>query len=268
DLDYGRIFVLAGSPGMTGAAALVCNGALRSGAGLITLGIPKSLNSIMEVKLTEVMTQPLPETREGTVALKAFNEIMPLLKNQDVLAIGPGLSQHPETKRLIRKLILHCPIPLVLDADALNALVEYTEMLAKIKSFVIITPHPKEFSRLFRVPISKVQQKRKDFALHYALKYNITIVLKGHKTIVAHKKRSFVNTTGNPGLATGGSGDILTGIIASFIGQGIDPFRASQYAVCVHGYAADLAVKDKTPISLIPSDLLDYLPRVFKTCGL
>ena len=266
--DYGKVLVLAGSPGMTGAAALTCLGALRSGAGLITLGIPKSLNAIMEVKLTEVMTCPLPETRMGTLSVRALKPLLSRIKQYDVLAIGPGLSQDVETQQLVRTLINNTSCPLVIDADGLNALVGYTEILAKKKSSVIITPHLKEFSRIFKVNTKRIQSHRKKSAAHYSLQYGITVVLKGNTTIVAEGKHCYCNTTGNPGLATGGSGDVLTGIIASFLGQGMKPFLAAQYAVYIHGLAADIAIRDKTQVSLIPSDLLDYLPRAFKACGL
>ncbi len=265
--DYGRVLIIAGSPGMTGAAALTCLGALRSGAGLITLGIPKSLNFIMEEKLTEVMTYPLPQTREGTFSLRAIKPLQLLIKRHDVLAIGPGISQNAETKQLVRAIIKTTSIPLVIDADGINSLVGHSEILAKKKSSVIITPHPREFSRIFKVNVNEIQRQRKNIALRYSLKYGIIVVLKGHKTIVAHGKSSFCNITGNAGLATGGSGDVLTGIIASFLGQGIKPYLAAKYAVYIHGLAADLAARDKTQVSLIPSDLLEYLPRAFKACG-
>ena len=266
--DYGKVFVVAGSSGMTGAAALTCLGALRSGAGLITLGIPKSLNAIMEAKLTEVMTCPLPETRTGTLSVRALKPLLSRIKQYDVLAIGPGLSQDVETQHLIRKLIINTSCPLVIDADGLNALVGCTEILAKKKSSVIITPHLGEFARIFKVDTKRIRLQRKKSASHYSLQYGITVVLKGDTTIVAEGKRCYGNTTGNPGLATGGSGDVLTGIIASFLGQGMKPFLAAQYAVYIHGLAADIATRDKTQVSLIPSDLLDYLPRAFKACGL
>jgi len=266
--DYGKILVLAGSTGMTGAAALVCLGALRSGAGLITLGIPRSLNNIMEIKLTEIMTLPLPETTAGTLGMKAGVTLKPLINTFDAVVLGPGISQHTETKRFVQLLLPHIRVPLVIDADGLNALCGCPEILAKIKSSVIITPHPREFSRLFNVKVTADRKSREQAAVTYSLKYGMSVVLKGYRTVIAAGKKIYTNTTGNPGLATGGSGDVLTGIIASFLGQGLDSFCASQYGVFIHGLAADIAVGSKTQISLIPSDVIDCLPQAFRACGL
>ncbi len=266
--DYGKVLVLAGSRGMTGAASLCCLGALRSGAGLVTLGIPESLNGIMECKLTEAMTYPLPETDQGSLSSKAFDCIAPMLERFDVVALGPGLSQHSETKKFVEKFVLNASIPMVLDADALNVLSDCTEMLAKNRSSVIMTPHIKEFSRFFKINVHHIEQNRKAITAKEAFNFDITIVLKGHETVVADKAQSYCNITGNPGLATGGSGDVLTGIIAAFVGQGIEPFCAAKYGVYIHGLAADLAAHEKTVVSLIPSDIIKHLPCAFKKCGL
>lgn len=266
--DCGRVFVIAGSPGMTGAAALVCRAALRSGAGLITLGIPQSLNSVMEVKLTEAMTLPLAETEAGTLGIEAYPLIRDFLRKQDVLVIGPGLSQHAETQKCIREIVVNACVPVVLDADGLNAFVGFTEMLAKIKSSVIITPHPAEFSRLFDIPVNEVQDNRVALASDYSLKNKLTIVLKGCNTVVAQDGHRYVNSTGNPGLATGGTGDVLSGMIGAFLGQGMSQYDAARYAVYLHGYAADIIAREKSTISLIASDIIDTLPYVFKECGL
>jgi len=222
----------------------------------------------MEIKLTEAMTMPLPENKRGTLSLKAYAPIQAALKNKDVLVIGPGLSRNLETQQLIRKIIVSSCIPLVLDADGINALEGHTEILAKIKSSAIITPHPLEFSRLFSVAKNKVNAQRGTYALEYSCKYKVTIVLKGHKTIVVNKRKKYINTTGNPGLATGGSGDVLAGIIGAFMANNMNAFNAAKYGTFIHGLAADVAIKEKTATSLIPSDLLDYLPNAFKKCDL
>ena len=222
----------------------------------------------MEEKLTEVMTLPLPETDSGTLSADAYDSIIDFAKKQDMLLIGPGLSINKSTQELIRKMVVNIDIPMVLDADALNSLKGFTEMLAKIKSFGIITPHPQEFSRVFGVEVSELQQDRKKFAVEQSLKNRVTIVLKGHASIVAEGGNVYENTTGNPGMAVGGSGDVLAGIISAFVAQGIKAFEAAKFGVYIHGLAADIAAKDKTEIALIPTDIIDYLPEAFKSCGL
>lgn len=263
--DFGRIFILSGSRGFPGAPYLASMGALRSGAGLITLAVPQSLYPTMVLKLAEVMTRPLPETNEGSLSLGARLEIEELLPGQDVLALGPGLSQDPETKDLILQVILSCEKPMVIDADGLNAFRKEAALLKKMKKPAVLTPHPGEASRLFGSPVPKDPAGRKRFAKTMAERYGIHLVLKGQGTVVASPDgKIYVNNTGNPGLATGGSGDVLTGIVASFMGQGLNPFEAARCAVYIHGLAADLAVREFGEISLTPTDVLNYLPRTFK----
>jgi len=265
--ECGRVFILAGSPGMTGAAYLSAMGALKCGAGLVTVGVPRGVNQILECKLTEAMTLPLPETKQGTLGAQAVEKALKFAENQDVIVLGPGLSQHSGTKKFIREILLNASVPVVLDADGLNGIVDFTEILAKITSSVIITPHIGEFSRLF---LQSRLGRKVDFreeARKMSLKYSISVVLKSHATYVAQGSKAYLNKTGNPGLATGGSGDVLSGMIAAFVGQKIDDFNASRYAVYLHGLAADLAVKDKTEISLLPTDVLDAIPQALKYCG-
>jgi NAD(P)H-hydrate epimerase len=216
--DYGHVFVIAGSLGMTGAAYLAAQAALLSGSGLVTLGIPKSLNNILSRKLVEVMTRPLPETKQQTLSLGAFPEIEKFIKARkpDVLVIGPGLSQNEGTQKLIRKIVFKTDLPAVIDADGLNALAGY-----KLRG-TVITPHPAELGRLLGISVKKVQKDRKSVAKRAAADYNVITVLKGHNTVVADPGgRVYINKTGNPGMASAGCGDVLTGMIASFIGQGI-----------------------------------------------
>jgi len=263
--DYGHILVLAGSKGLTGAAYLTSQAALLSGSGLVTLGIPESLNSIMAKKLTEVMTLPLKETKEATLSLAAYKKISSFLKRIDVIAIGPGLSQNVSTKKLVRKLVVGINKPFVLDADGINAFVDNVNLLKKIKKLSIMTPHPGELARLLGVSVKSIQKQRLKSAKDFVKKYKQILVLKGHKTIAASpNSKTYVNNTGNPGMASGGTGDILTGIIASLLGQGIAPFKAASLGVYVHGLAGDLAKKEKGETSLVATDLLNKLPLAFK----
>ncbi len=271
--NYGRVLVLAGSPGMTGAAYLCSKAALRSGSGIVTLGIPESLNPIMEVKLSCVMTYPLPETKASTLSNKGRKDILKLCETHDTVALGPGLSQQPETRELILWLIKNIDRPMVIDADGLNALTNKTDTLHKIKKNVVLTPHPGEMSRLAGLRSTEgVQKDRKNIAVQFvqSIQKKITapkklvLVLKGDKTIVADYSTVYVNHTGNPGMATAGSGDVLTGIIVSLIGQGLDVFDASQLGVYLHGLAGDIAAKKKGELSMIASDIIDYLPNLAK----
>ncbi len=263
--DFGHIFVLAGSKGFTGAAYLCAQGALLSGAGLVTLGIPNSLNVIVARKLTEAMTRPLPENKSGALSLAAFTKIKQFLPKVDILAIGPGLSQHSQTQRLIRKIISQLERPMVIDADGLNALKGHLDILKKTKSVKILTPHPGEMARLLGTNTKNVQNKRTGLAKKLSAMYNIITILKGHGTVVAAPDgRLYINKTGNPGMAKGGTGDVLTGIIAAFLAQRQEPFEAAKLAVHVHGLAADLAIRKTGQLSLLASDILDKLPQAIK----
>ena len=264
--NFGHVFILAGSSGLSGAAVLSCHAALRSGAGLITLGVPKGINNtIIKIKPPEVMTKPLPQTSKGTIAANAFLGIKSFLKDKDILVVGPGLSQNKSTQSLIRRLISSVDKPMVIDADGLNALAGHLDILCKIKATVVFTPHPGEMARLIRKSVSFVQKNRKKVAKDFARKYNSIIILKGHKTIVANKDgKIYINKTGNPGMATAGSGDVLTGIVASFLAQGLNAFKAAKFAVYMHGLAGDLAAGEKTQLSLVASDIIDCIPKAIK----
>ncbi len=263
--DYGHVFVIAGSPGLTGAAYLASMSSLLSGSGLVTLGIPKSINEIMEEKLTEVMTLPLSETKDKTLSLAALSKIKSFSKKTDVLAIGPGLSRNKATAGLIRKIVTTSNKPIVLDADAINAFEKKQDLLKKAKNTIVVTPHPGEMSRLTGVSTRIIQKDRVKAAVKLSKRVKCITVLKGSRTVVANPKGEvYINETGNPGMATGGVGDILTGMVASFIGQGIEPYGAAKLAVYLHGKAGDLAAREKGKISLIATDLLDKLPVVFK----
>jgi len=281
--DFGHIFILAGSARLSGAGVLCAESAMRLGAGLVTLGIPKSLNkAIIKIKPKEVMTLPLPETKEGTPSLAAYERIKEFIKNIDVLAIGPGLGQNKATQSLARKVVSNIKIPMVIDADGLNALVGHLESVkvstpplragagSKCQSVkdIILTPHPGEMARLLGTSIAKVQRKRKEIAKRFAKDYKVTVVLKGQNTVVTdYKGNLYINRTGNPGMATAGSGDVLTGMIAAFLGQGLNAFEASKYAVYLHGLAGDLAAKEKTQLGMIASDIIAKIPEAIKKCN-
>jgi len=261
--DFGHVFILAGSAGLSGAAVLCAKAALRSGAGLVTLGIPVSLNKpLIKIKPPEIMTLPLPETKEGSLNAAAFRKIKEFSRKADIIAVGPGLSQNKTTRALIRRVISGIDKPMVIDADGLNSLGKQRK---QFRGNIILTPHPGEMSRLTGLPVPVIQKNRKKVAKEFANEYNVEIVLKGKNTIVADNKDNFyVNKTGNPGMAKAGSGDVLTGIIAAFLGQGLDLFQAAKYAVHLHGLAGDLAAKKKTQISMTASDIIDMLPEAIK----
>lgn len=264
--DYGHALVIAGAAGYTGAAYLTSQAAILSGSGLVTLAIGRSLYNIMAVKLTEVMIKPFFETKDYGLSLLAEKELIVFIEKCSVVAMGPGISQNKETQNLIRNLISRIDKPVVLDADGINALVGHPSTLKGLKSKMVLTPHPGELSRLIGKTTEEIQGNRKDIALKFASEYNTVLVLKGHKTIVAEPGGEYyINETGNPGMATAGSGDVLTGMIASFIGQGVDPFTASILGVHFHALAGDLALKEKGALSLIATDILNKLPEVLKT---
>ena len=263
--DYGHIFILAGSLGLSGAAVLCANSAMRSGAGLVTLGVPEGVYSIIAKKAyPEVMVRPLVETKDKTLSLKAYPAIMSLIEKTDVLAIGPGLSRNPQTQKLIRRIISNIHKPMVIDADALNALSGNLEILRINPNLKILTPHPGEFSRLSGAPRVYIQKNRETLAKKFACDYNIILVLKGHHTVVASADKVYVNKTGNPGMATAGSGDVLTGIISALLGQGLDGFSAAKTGAYLHGLAGDLAARKKTQPGIIASDIIENIPAAIK----
>ncbi len=261
----GHAFLLAGSVGFSGAAALCTMGALRVGAGLVTLGLPKSLHAPMVEKLTEAMLKVLPETRQGSLSLAAFPEILSTIERMDVVAIGPGLSQQPQTKDLVRQLLPKIVKPLVVDADGLNALAEDVAVLKRRHLPMILTPHPGEMGRLVRLSSADVQRDRQRIATSFAQQYHVIVVLKGHQTVVAgFDGQVYLNDTGNPGMATGGSGDVLTGMIAGLLAQRLSLGDAARLGVYLHGLAGDLAAAERGQIGLIASDLLDRIPLAIR----
>ncbi len=270
--SYGRVLVLAGSTGMTGAAALASEAALRTGAGLVTLAIPKSLNTILEVKLSEVMTLPLPETDVGSIAESATEQILDhALKHKSIIAIGPGLSQHPETVALVHQLIYRnkndqLGLNFIIDADGLNALAQKTELIHLLDNHAVLTPHLGEMARLTNYSIEELKTDRIRVAEEFSQKYGVTLVLKGSPTIVAQPNNEiWINSTGNPGMATAGMGDVLTGIITGLIAQNVENHTAATLGVYLHGLAGDIVAKSKGTHGLIATDVLNTIPMAIST---
>lgn len=249
---FGHLFVLAGSCGLTGAAILTCMGALKVSPGLITLGIPLSLNSIVEIKLTEVMSLPLAETNQGTFSMRAFEKISHFARKCQALVLGPGISMNSETGELVRKILQTCNLPIVLDADAINALAGDTGIIKNYEGPLVLTPHPGELARAVGVSVSEVQGDRIKAAVDLASSTGKIVVLKGAGTIIATPEGScWVNTTGNPGMAAGGSGDVLAGIIGGFLAQGVDILTSTKLGVYIHGLAADFVVKKQRGLTIL-----------------
>jgi NAD(P)H-hydrate epimerase len=263
--DLGHVLVLAGSYGYTGAAYLASQAAVLTGSGLVTLAVGKSLYPIMAQKLTEVMVRPFFETKDASLSLMAEKEVLAFLERCDVLAIGPGISRNRETQQLVRNLIGKVGKPVVLDADGINALAGHAGLLKSAGGAMVLTPHPGEMARLTGKDISEIEKNRKDVALSFASEYNTVLVLKGRETVVAAPSGDvYVNNTGNAGMATGGTGDVLTGMIASFIGQKAAPFDAAVLGAYYHGLAGDIALKEKGALSLLATDILNRLPEALK----
>lgn len=259
----GRVVVIGGSEGLTGAAALASEAALRTGAGLVTLGIPKGLNALMEIKLTEVMTAPLPETGRKTLGPEALEPIRQMVSGADVLAIGPGLSQDESTVELVQNLLPQISVPMVIDADALNALAKKPDLIKQLQGPAVLTPHPGELARLLGVSIAEIQENRLTIAQTTAQDWKTVLVLKGAKTIIACPDgRTYINPTGNPGMATGGTGDVLTGVIAALIAQGLKPDEAAAAGVYIHGLAGDYLLEKLGMLGMAAGDLLEVLPLV------
>jgi ADP-dependent NAD(P)H-hydrate dehydratase / NAD(P)H-hydrate epimerase len=257
--DFGRVLVIAGSMGRSGAAHLAATGALRSGAGLVTVATPRSCLPIVAAMGPEYMTEGLEETATGTIDFAALERVLEF--KADVIAVGPGLGQSPGTAAFVHGLVERAGVPLILDADALNAFADDPERLVGRDGVdVVITPHPGEMARLLNLSIEAVQHDRLRHATEFAASHRVHVVLKGHRTIVAGPdNRAFINLTGNPGMATGGTGDLLTGMIAAWFGQLLDAEAACKLAVYLHGTAGDLAEADEGDVALIAGDLVDRL---------
>jgi len=271
--DYGHVLIVGGSKGLTGAVCLSASVCLKTGAGLVTVAVPESLNHIFEIKLTEVMTFPLKDYR-GVISPESFKDMSKFVarKRVNVLGIGPGLSLGKGIKQLVNNVINLKGPALVLDADALNVL-DVKKSLEKRKNrFIILTPHLGEFSKLTGVPVNEIKKKRKKLAKEFALRYNLILVLKSDNTIVTDGKDIFENSLGNPGMATAGSGDVLTGIICGLVSQALKKtdsridkmrilFESAKLGVILHAMAGDIGVKYLSQACLTASDIIECLPK-------
>ncbi|MFP4056267.1 MAG: NAD(P)H-hydrate dehydratase [Candidatus Brocadiia bacterium] len=260
---FGRVLVLAGSTGFAGAGCMAARAALVSGAGLVTLGVPRSLLPVVATKLTACMTHPFPEVREGAFALGALRSILEFVQRSTVVALGPGIGRHRSTQKLVHALLRSLERPTVVDADGLNVLEGHPEVLREAPGPLVLTPHPGEMGRLTGLPICQVQSQREELATDFARRHRLVLALKGHDTVVTDGERVHVNRTGNPGMASGGTGDVLTGMVAGLLAQGLEPFPATCLAVHVHGLAGDLAALRTGELSLTPAELLGSLPDAF-----
>ena len=257
--DYGRVLIVAGSPGKTGAASLAALAALRSGAGLVTVGTPASSAPVIASLGAEYMTLPLAEAADGTIAEAALEAV--LEARAEIIAVGPGLGWSPSSSAFVRGLVERAGVPLVLDADALNAFAGRADgLIGREDVSVIVTPHPGEMARLVGLSIEDVQKHRIEVAREFASSHHVHVVLKGHRTVVAAPDGTVgINLTGNPGMATGGTGDVLLGMIAAWFGQLLDADAAARLAVYLHGLAGDLAEADEGEVALIAGDIVDRL---------
>lgn len=259
----GHLVVIAGSPGKTGAATLSSLGALRAGAGLVTLCVPESLNPVLEEKLTEAMTLPLPETDEKTLSMRALDKILEFVEGKSAIAIGPGLSTHPETVTLVRNILRRVNLPVVIDADGVNALSGADDLIKKLGKNAILTPHPGEMSRLINKPTHVIQADRVKVAEDFSSRYGCYLVLKGARSVISTPEgRVYINPTGGPVLSSGGSGDVLTGLIGGFLARGFPILLAGIAGVFIHGLAGDLMAQEAGQAGIYAGELLDVIPSI------
>jgi NAD(P)H-hydrate epimerase len=261
--SFGHLLVLAGSPGKTGAAALCANAAKRIGTGLVTVGVPERINSVVETLAVEPMTVPLPETASGTLSPDGLDRILALAENRQALALGPGLGTDPDTRNLVASLVDTCTLPLIMDADAINCLADNPAVLSSRKSPAVITPHPGEMARLAGISTSEVQADRPGTARTFAQNFNVILVLKGAQTLIALPDgRLFLCPAGNPGMATGGMGDVLTGMIAGLAAQGMSLENAAVAGVFIHGLCGDLLADTFGGFGFLAGDMIRTIPEI------
>ena len=259
---FGRVLVVAGSRGMSGAAVLCASAALRGGAGLVYLAVPEEIQPLVAAANPCYLTACLPQDEHGRLTDRVAGDLLALAQGKNAVALGPGLGRSPGITAVVSAVLDQVGLPLVLDADGLSAL--HTGHLRGRNAPTILTPHPGEFARLIGSDVATVQAQRQELAVRFAAEYGVILVLKGHGSIVTDGRRVYHNHTGNPGLATGGTGDVLTGLIVALLAQGLDSFAAAQLGVYLHGLAGDLARDDIGEVGLIASDLLLYLPRAVR----
>jgi NAD(P)H-hydrate epimerase len=261
----GHVLVVGGSTGKAGAAVMSGLGALRSGAGLVTLAIPKSLNAIIQSQIPEIMTAPMDGRKEGIWDDSIFNDIQEQLQGKKCLAIGPGMGDAAETRKLVIEILRVISIPVVLDADGLNCICGRLEVLKRLNTPAILTPHPGEMSRLTGKSVTDIQADRIGIARRFSQTHHVHLILKGARTVIAHPDGTvYINLTANPGMASGGMGDVLTGVIAGLLAQGLEPEAASHTGVYLHGKAADALCESKGPFGFLASEVAGALPVVIR----
>lgn len=261
----GHLLVVGGCPGKSGAAAMSAMSAMRAGAGLVTIGVGETLVPIMDTMAAECMSLPLPDSGTGLLKIDALEKIIEFMEGMKALAMGPGMGTDPGTGELVRKILSASEVPMVIDADGLNNIAGHMNVLKNRKGPVILTPHPGEMSRLNGKSVEEIQKDRIKTARGFAEQYNVHLVLKGAKTVIAHPDgRLFINPTGNPGMASGGMGDVLTGLIAGFLAQGYAPEDAAHIGVYLHGAAADFLSDAMGPFGYIAGDVMESVPAEIK----
>lgn len=257
--SFGKLLLLCGSRGYTGAAYLAAMGALRCGAGLVFLGVPESIYAIEAGKLNEPVVFPLPE-QEGKLSQEAVGEILEKLPKMDAVLVGCGLGQSEGTFQVVKAVLEKAACPVVLDADGINVLAAHKDILRGRNGVTILTPHEGEFLRFG----GSLEGGRLASAAFFAREWKCLLVLKGHETVITDGYRSYLNPTGNPGMATGGSGDVLAGMLTGLLGQGIKPLEAAACAAWLHGRAGDLCAQELGQYAMLPTDMLKALPRLLK----
>jgi NAD(P)H-hydrate epimerase len=262
--SFGHLLVVAGSVGKTGAAALAGRAGLRSGAGLVTIACPASQQPIVAALGMETMTEPLAETPSQSLALKAKERLLELVARVDALALGPGISLDPETQSLVRELVVEVVRPMVLDADGLTALAGHLDLLRQARAPRCLTPHPGEMARTLGITVAEVQARRIETVRAFCQRYGVFVLLKGARTVIGDPEgKIFLNPTGNPGMASGGAGDVLTGMAGAFLARGMEPLQALQAGAYLHGLAGDLARQEKGEEGLVAGDILEAVPGAF-----
>lgn len=257
--DFGKILLLCGSRGYTGAAVLAAMGALRTGAGLVYLGVPESIYAIEAVKLTEPVVFPLPD-EGGMLSEKAVPIVESMLGKMDAVLIGPGLGQSSGTLSVLKTVLQNATCPVVVDADGINLISAHKDILRGRTASTILTPHEGEFQRL----AGPIVESREASAAAFANMHHVIVVLKGHHTVITDGEWLYRNTTGNPGMAVGGSGDLLAGVIASLLGQGLTPLTAAAAGAWLHGAAGDICAAEIGQYGMLPTDMIKVLPRLMK----
>ena len=261
---FGHVLIVAGSRGFTGAAKLAAFGAGRSGVGLVTVATPRPLGDLLGASLTEAMTLMLPSTEDETLAREAIDTVLGFVADKEAAVLGPGISRHPETCKFVLEFVRQCPVPFVVDADGLNCLSTRLDALTDKQAPCIVTPHPGEMARLQGMPTADVQAGRENAARKFARDFDCTVVLKGKHTIVCDEESCAMNPTGNSGLAKGGTGDVLAGIVGGLLAQGMRCFDAASLGVYLHGLAGDLAAEANTERGMTAGDLVEYLPQAWR----